>query len=96
MELVRFVKLVKYLKLLLGLSDQDNFHEFARFLAKFKGNYQFVKICSSENFPDWISKITPFTMRSFQAWEVELFKFYYLFILYFILLKLNYFLVVRK
>ncbi|XP_078405859.1 ran-binding protein 17-like [Cetorhinus maximus] len=52
-----------------GLSDSNNYHEFCRFLARLKTNYQLGEIVMVEGYPEIIRLIANFTVTSLQHWE---------------------------
>ncbi|XP_067899254.1 ran-binding protein 17-like isoform X2 [Heterodontus francisci] len=52
-----------------GLSDANNYHEFCRFLARLKTNYQLGEIVMVEGYPEIIRLIANFTVTSLQHWE---------------------------
>eukprot|EP00002_Diphylleia_rotans_P040206 TRINITY_DN9481_c0_g1_i1.p1 TRINITY_DN9481_c0_g1~~TRINITY_DN9481_c0_g1_i1.p1 ORF type:complete len:1063 (+),score=207.06 TRINITY_DN9481_c0_g1_i1:100-3288(+) len=61
-----------------GLDDADNFHEFCRFLARIKSNFQLAEVVSIEGFQDWIYLVYQFTVSSLQSNEVPNSKYYLL------------------
>ncbi|XP_066129351.1 ran-binding protein 17 isoform X2 [Saccopteryx bilineata] len=52
-----------------GLSDPGNYHEFCRFLARLKTNYQLGELVMVKEYPEVISLIANFTITSLQHWE---------------------------
>lgn len=50
-----------------GLSDQDNYHEFCRLLARLKTNYQLGELVAVESYPEIIQLIAKFTVQSLQV-----------------------------
>uniref|UniRef100_UPI00398E7A80 ran-binding protein 17-like isoform X1 n=2 Tax=Pristiophorus japonicus TaxID=55135 RepID=UPI00398E7A80 len=52
-----------------GLSDANNYHEFCRFLARLKTNYQLGELVMVESYPEIIRLIANFTVTSLQHWE---------------------------
>ncbi|XP_078509484.1 ran-binding protein 17 isoform X2 [Lissotriton helveticus] len=52
-----------------GLSDPGNYHEFCRFLARLKTNYQLGELVVVEDYPEVIRLIANFTITSLQHWE---------------------------
>uniref|UniRef100_A0A8C8SPJ7 RAN binding protein 17 n=1 Tax=Pelusios castaneus TaxID=367368 RepID=A0A8C8SPJ7_9SAUR len=52
-----------------GLSDPGNYHEFCRFLARLKTNYQLGELVMVKNYPEVIRLIANFTITSLQHWE---------------------------
>ncbi|XP_054980732.1 ran-binding protein 17 [Sorex araneus] len=52
-----------------GLSDPGNYHEFCRFLAHLKTNYQLGELVMVEEYPEVIRLIANFTITSLQHWE---------------------------
>ncbi|XP_069755026.1 ran-binding protein 17-like isoform X2 [Narcine bancroftii] len=52
-----------------GLSDANNYHEFCRFLAQLKANYQLGEIVMVEGYSEIIRLIANFTVASLQHWE---------------------------
>ncbi|XP_011738357.2 ran-binding protein 17 isoform X2 [Macaca nemestrina] len=54
----------------LGLSDPGNYHEFCRFLARLKTNYQLGELVMVKEYPEVIRLIANFTITSLQHWEV--------------------------
>ncbi|KAJ6659205.1 hypothetical protein lerEdw1_019250 [Lerista edwardsae] len=53
----------------LGLSDPGNYHEFCRFLARLKTNYQLGELVVVKDYPEVIRLIASFTITSLQHWE---------------------------
>ncbi|KAK4814112.1 hypothetical protein QYF61_008207 [Mycteria americana] len=53
----------------LGLSDPGNYHEFCRFLARLKTNYQLGELVMVKDYPEVIQLIANFTITSLQHWE---------------------------
>ncbi|XP_032116220.1 ran-binding protein 17 isoform X2 [Sapajus apella] len=53
----------------LGLSDPGNYHEFCRFLARLKTNYQLGELVTVKEYPEVIRLIANFTIASLQHWE---------------------------
>nr|XP_045250441.1 ran-binding protein 17 isoform X3 [Macaca fascicularis] len=53
-----------------GLSDPGNYHEFCRFLARLKTNYQLGELVMVKEYPEVIRLIANFTITSLQHWEV--------------------------
>nr|XP_021527902.1 ran-binding protein 17 [Aotus nancymaae] len=53
----------------LGLSDPSNYHEFCRFLARLKTNYQLGELVTVKEYPEVIRLIANFTIASLQHWE---------------------------
>ncbi|XP_053935533.1 ran-binding protein 17 isoform X4 [Cuculus canorus] len=53
----------------LGLSDPGNYHEFCRFLARLKTNYQLGELVMVKDYPEVIRLIANFTITSLQHWE---------------------------
>ncbi|XP_049730257.1 ran-binding protein 17 isoform X2 [Elephas maximus indicus] len=53
----------------LGLSDPGNYHEFCRFLARLKTNYQLGELVMVKEYPEVIRLIANFTITSLQHWE---------------------------
>jgi len=52
-----------------GLNEQPNHHEFSRFLARLKGNFQASSIVASKSYSEWIQQVAVFTMNSFNHWQ---------------------------
>ncbi|XP_070426448.1 ran-binding protein 17 isoform X2 [Equus przewalskii] len=52
-----------------GLSDPGNYHEFCRFLARLKTNYQLGELVMVKEYPEVIRLIANFTVTSLQHWE---------------------------
>nr|XP_060642247.1 ran-binding protein 17 [Anolis sagrei ordinatus] len=52
-----------------GLSDPGNYHEFCRFLARLKTNYQLGELVVVKDYPEVIRLIANFTITSLQHWE---------------------------
>ncbi|XP_075622532.1 ran-binding protein 17 isoform X3 [Balearica regulorum gibbericeps] len=52
-----------------GLSDPGNYHEFCRFLARLKTNYQLGELVMVKDYPEVIQLIANFTITSLQHWE---------------------------
>ncbi|NXJ11512.1 RBP17 protein, partial [Odontophorus gujanensis] len=52
-----------------GLSDPGNYHEFCRFLARLKTNYQLGELAVVKGYPEVIQLIANFTITSLQHWE---------------------------
>ncbi|XP_035194331.1 ran-binding protein 17 isoform X2 [Oxyura jamaicensis] len=52
-----------------GLSDPGTYHEFCRFLARLKTNYQLGELVMVEDYPEVIRLIANFTITSLQHWE---------------------------
>ncbi|XP_006864910.1 PREDICTED: ran-binding protein 17 [Chrysochloris asiatica] len=52
-----------------GLSDSGNYHEFCRFLARLKTNYQLGELVMVKEYPEVIRLIADFTIASLQHWE---------------------------
>jgi hypothetical protein len=63
---------------LLGLSNQDNHHEFCRLLARLKGNYQLSQIVEVDGYAEWITLVAEFTCSTFSAWQWAANSTYYL------------------
>ncbi|XP_049564046.1 ran-binding protein 17 isoform X5 [Orcinus orca] len=53
----------------LGLSNPGNYHEFCRFLARLKTNYQLGELVMVKEYPEVIRLIANFTITSLQHWE---------------------------
>ncbi|KAM7333229.1 hypothetical protein ACRRTK_006549 [Alexandromys fortis] len=53
----------------LGLSDPGNYHEFCRFLARLKTNYQLGELVLVKEYAEVIGLIANFTITSLQHWE---------------------------
>ncbi|XP_053935532.1 ran-binding protein 17 isoform X3 [Cuculus canorus] len=68
-----FGNLIKGVKQILenpqGLSDPGNYHEFCRFLARLKTNYQLGELVMVKDYPEVIRLIANFTITSLQHWE---------------------------
>eukprot|EP01086_Lenisia_limosa_P008919 TRINITY_DN3153_c0_g1_i2.p1 TRINITY_DN3153_c0_g1~~TRINITY_DN3153_c0_g1_i2.p1 ORF type:complete len:565 (-),score=144.04 TRINITY_DN3153_c0_g1_i2:121-1815(-) len=54
-----------------GLSDETNFHEFCRLLAKLKAVYQLSELVSVENYKSWIEGIAYLTVDALQNTELS-------------------------
>uniref|UniRef100_A0A8D0ED84 RAN binding protein 17 n=2 Tax=Salvator merianae TaxID=96440 RepID=A0A8D0ED84_SALMN len=52
-----------------SLSDPGNYHEFCRFLARLKTNYQLGELVVVKDYPEVIRLIASFTITSLQHWE---------------------------
>uniref|UniRef100_A0A493TV93 RAN binding protein 17 n=2 Tax=Anas platyrhynchos TaxID=8839 RepID=A0A493TV93_ANAPP len=52
-----------------GLSDPGTYHEFCRFLARLKTNYQLGELVMVKDYPEVIRLIANFTITSLQHWE---------------------------
>ncbi|XP_066888405.1 ran-binding protein 17 isoform X6 [Kogia breviceps] len=52
-----------------GLSNPGNYHEFCRFLARLKTNYQLGELVMVKEYPEVIRLIANFTITSLQHWE---------------------------
>ncbi|XP_031210463.1 ran-binding protein 17 isoform X8 [Mastomys coucha] len=52
-----------------GLSDPGNYHEFCRFLARLKTNYQLGELVLVKEYAEVIGLIANFTITSLQHWE---------------------------
>ena len=50
-----------------SLSDASCYHEFCRFLARLKSNYQLGELIRVEAYPETIDLITKFTVTSLQV-----------------------------
>jgi len=50
-----------------GLSDEGNFHEFCRVLARIKSNFQLSEIIKFEGYSELISQIATFTVQSLRS-----------------------------
>eukprot|EP00795_Rhopilema_esculentum_P012102 gene12102-2703_t len=61
-----------------SLEDLDNYHEFCRFLARVKSNYQLGEIIKTENYREFIEMIAKFTVTSLQMWQFAPNSVYYL------------------
>ncbi|KAM9254070.1 LOW QUALITY PROTEIN: ran-binding protein 17 [Dugong dugon] len=61
-----------------GLSDPGNYHEFCRFLARLKTNYQLGELVMVKEYPEVIRLIANFTITSLQHWEFAPNSVYYL------------------
>ncbi|KAM5298237.1 LOW QUALITY PROTEIN: ran-binding protein 17 [Ctenodactylus gundi] len=61
-----------------GLSDPGNYHEFCRFLAHLKTNYQLGELVMVKDYPEVIRLIANFTITSLQHWEFAPNSVYYL------------------
>jgi len=48
----------------LGLEDHTNYHQFCRWLARLKVNYQLDEIVSLSIYPQWIELVSNFTLNS--------------------------------
>ena len=48
----------------LGLEDHTNYHQFCRWLARLKVNYQLDEIVSLSIYPQWIELVSDFTLNS--------------------------------
>ncbi|CAG0919166.1 unnamed protein product [Notodromas monacha] len=57
------------LQTLCGMSDQANYHEFCRLLARLKSNYQLGELVVVDNYPEFIESIAKFTIQSLQLWQ---------------------------
>ncbi|XP_078006672.1 ran-binding protein 17 isoform X3 [Phascolarctos cinereus] len=53
----------------LGLEEPGNYHEFCRFLARLKTNYQLGELIMVKEYPEVIRLIANFTITSLQHWE---------------------------
>uniref|UniRef100_A0A4X2JYI6 RAN binding protein 17 n=1 Tax=Vombatus ursinus TaxID=29139 RepID=A0A4X2JYI6_VOMUR len=53
----------------LGLAEPGNYHEFCRFLARLKTNYQLGELIMVKEYPEVIRLIANFTITSLQHWE---------------------------
>ncbi|EGW00768.1 Ran-binding protein 17 [Cricetulus griseus] len=56
-------------RFLQGLSDPGNYHEFCRFLARLKTNYQLGELVLVKEYAEVIGLIANFTITSLQHWE---------------------------
>ncbi|KAM9129003.1 ran-binding protein 17 isoform 3-T4 [Pangshura tecta] len=61
-----------------GLSDPGNYHEFCRFLARLKTNYQLGELVMVKDYSEVIRLIANFTITSLQHWEFAPNSVYYL------------------
>ncbi|XP_034362895.1 ran-binding protein 17 isoform X1 [Arvicanthis niloticus] len=52
-----------------GLSDPGNYHEFCRFLARLKTNYQLGELVLVKEYAEVLGLIANFTITSLQHWE---------------------------
>ncbi|KFP31533.1 Ran-binding protein 17, partial [Colius striatus] len=52
-----------------GLSDPGNYHEFCRFLARLKTNYQLGELVMLKDYPEVIQLMANFTITSLQHWQ---------------------------
>eukprot|EP00053_Salpingoeca_punica_P016645 m.158193 g.158193 ORF g.158193 m.158193 type:complete len:1075 (+) comp17011_c0_seq2:97-3321(+) len=52
-----------------GLKDQDNYHEFCRFLARLRANYQLPEMVDVESYTQFITGVAEFTILSLQNWH---------------------------
>lgn len=52
-----------------GLSDQQNYHEFCRLLAKCKTNYQLSELIKTDGYVQWLQLVTDFTIKSLNQWQ---------------------------
>eukprot|EP00761_Pharyngomonas_kirbyi_P013683 gb/GECH01013712.1/.p1 GENE.gb/GECH01013712.1/~~gb/GECH01013712.1/.p1 ORF type:complete len:1061 (+),score=152.47 gb/GECH01013712.1/:1-3183(+) len=52
-----------------GLSEQDNYHQFCRLLARLKSNFQLSEIVRCDNYNTFIDLAADFTRVSFQMWQ---------------------------
>ncbi|XP_078006673.1 ran-binding protein 17 isoform X4 [Phascolarctos cinereus] len=52
-----------------GLEEPGNYHEFCRFLARLKTNYQLGELIMVKEYPEVIRLIANFTITSLQHWE---------------------------
>ena len=50
-----------------SLSDQNNYHEFCRLLARLKTNYQLGELVMVDHYRDVIQLIAKFTVESLQV-----------------------------
>lgn len=48
----------------MGLEDHDNYHQFCRWLARVKVNYQLDEIVSLDVYRQWIDQVSNFTIQS--------------------------------
>lgn len=61
-----------------GLGEEENFHEFCRLLSRVKSNFQLSEMVKSEVYPDLLSLIADFTIKSFQSCPFASNSVYYL------------------
>lgn len=52
-----------------GLADQQNYHEFCRFLGRLKSNYQLSELVKTDGYKDWMELATDFTVKSLHQWQ---------------------------
>ncbi len=53
-----------------GLTDQQNYHEFCRLLARIKSNFQLNEFVSCAGYNKWIDLCANFSKESFRMWRV--------------------------
>ncbi|KAI0562710.1 Importin-beta [Gracilaria domingensis] len=51
----------------MGLDDHNNYHQFCRWLARLKVNYQLDEIANVDIYPQWIELVSSFTVQSLAA-----------------------------
>lgn len=51
----------------MGLDDHNNYHQFCRWLARLKVNYQLDEIANVDIYPQWIELVASFTLQSLAA-----------------------------
>lgn len=52
-----------------GLTDQENYHEFCRLLARIKSNFQLNEFVSCTGYTKWIELCAKFSTESFRMWR---------------------------
>lgn len=55
---------VKILRTRAGLEDHNNYHQFCRWLARLKVNYQLDELISLNAYREWVDLVASFTMQS--------------------------------
>ncbi len=53
-----------------GLKDGGNYHEFCRFLARLKANYQLSELVCVDRYQEMITLVAEFTVASLQQINV--------------------------
>jgi exportin-7 len=54
-----------------GLTDQENYHEFCRLLARIKSNFQLNEFVICANYSKWLDLCANFSIESFRSWGVS-------------------------
>jgi exportin-7 len=52
-----------------GLTEQENYHEFCRLLARIKSNFQLNEFVTCANYSKWLDLCANFSIESFRSWR---------------------------